>query len=411
MSDLTSLRDHIHEAADTLTPADPAALRARGERRRARHRVATASMVATSLLVLTAFAAAFVPAVLSARPDAAPQDVAGTRTVVLRQGTITGNLDGSPALGAGSMWVPLRVSSGSMDLVRYDAVTVTEKARWQILRNPRSITVSDHYVWVAGNNASGVNPDASPDGYQVQQFDLAGKLIHTYSVTFMNDLVAGAGDSVWLVQGTTVPGGSHAYLAHLHDGIVDPSLTLAGTMDLADSDHELAVCPDAIYAVTDRAQAGVIGGMNAILNRVVPGDPAATSSVPIVGGALWCEPGGGVLAIEPVPTDWANLTNGGWPALVARRFFGGAPSTGGAAIALPPDQELLGFCDSGMWLGYIAASYSSISFYDPTVQRHSAPVDLTSTVWAGGMDGCALWTEEPDVAHPDRTIVRELGIQ
>jgi hypothetical protein len=383
---------------------EPGQVRARGDQRGERRRLAAVTAAVAGVLVLAA-AVVLGPATHRPQPPAgtvtpAPTSTASpatsTRPAVLRQGSITHAVDPlSMTSGHGSLWLAFRAAPiaspgatpGPGELVRVDTQTLKVTAQWPIVGSPEALVVTDHYVWVAGDIFDGRPP--AQNANHVQQFDLAGKLLHTYAIDSPTGM-AGQGDSVWIEYG---PPSHSGYLAHLHDGVIDPPVLLSGTNTIdSRNGRSLTVCPDGIYAATADDQ-----GQATYVDRVVTAGPAAPVKLPVQGlTVLGCGAGGGALAVTPDP-------NGTTVQQVS--VDGPRP-----AVTLPGFSRALGFDAGELWIGLQGSEASTTRVWRAdqsllgrggtlTIPGDSLtiPIDVVHAV----MDEHTLWALGADPHQPN----------
>jgi hypothetical protein len=420
----------IREVASTVALLDVDRVRARGDRWRVRHRRVTTTMASVLVLLFLGVVAIAVtaggrregiapvgpatfPGTVASTAVSPPLAVTGTRPVVLRQGDIAHRYAPvSAAYGAGSLWLvfatPLDLRTGyrppgTVDLVRVDVANFTVTAHWALPSSPQGLAVTDHDVWVADNSGRS-SEGGSDNSDQVQEFDLTGQLVHTYSipaagVVDVDTAAAGPGDTAW-VDYTISNGTAYAYLSLLHDGVADPPLPLDGAVNFGT--HALAVCPDGIYVGAVHTGPGLVE-VGMVVNRVVPGRPAE-SVTGLAMGPLACGARGGVVAIkEPSgPRVLGNLKT----ASAAQQYFVDGPNAG-SVMVLPDRTVLLGSCAGGVWLGQSdpAGRTSTVWLADATTRQRSASLALPMNVVLGTPNGCNLWTVSTDPHHAGRWLL------
>jgi hypothetical protein len=394
MSEVDEMVAGVRGAVSGAKWPEPGEVRSRGDQRGARRRVAVVTALVGGVLVLAA-AAALGPATHRPQPPAgtftpAPTSSASADTapstgpVMLRQGSITHAVEPlSMTSGHGSLWLAFRaapVASGAApgpgELVRVDTQTFKVTARWPIVGSPEAVVVTDHYVWVAGDIFDGRPP--AQNANHVQQFDLAGKLLHTYAIDSPTGM-AGQGDSVWIEYGKPSQLG---YLAHLHDGLIDPPVRLGGTNTIDTLyGRSLIACPDGVYAASADAQ-----GQGTYVDRVGTGGPTAPVKLPASGlTVLGCGPNGGALAVTPDPDG-----------TTVQQVFVDGP---GPTVTLPGFSRALGF-DAGVWIGLRVGDGSTTRVWrvDQSLLGRggtltiatdglTVPIDVIHAV----MDGHTLW--------------------
>jgi hypothetical protein len=317
---------------------------------------------------------------------------------VVRHGVVPSTLAlATTAFGQGSLWVALRslpvpqgVAPGPGEVLRVDPRSLAVTAHWSAAGWPAAIVVTDHYVWVAGNNVLGQFP--LPGDNTVQQFDLSGTLLHTYPVSGPVAM-AGDGDTVWVESrwlesnDPLQPG----YLDHLHDGVSDQPVQLggeAGTFGL-DEPVQVVVCADGVYALSGNVQ-----GDRAFVDRVGAGRPATRVSVPLAGyPQLGCGPGQGVLMVA---TDTTTSS--------AQQLLGA--QTVGPLVALPDYSRLIGTTDTGVWIGRSNLDNNPPSTQVSLIDKNFVLRSDTLTVLGGfptcfATDGATLWTVAPLQAPPN----------
>jgi hypothetical protein len=289
------------------------------------------------------------------------------------------------ATGHGSLWLGFAAppaagaTPGPGELVRVDAQTLTVTAHWPIVGSPAALVVTDHYVWVAGDIFDGRPP--AQNANRVQQFDLAGKPLHTYAVDGPTAMAA-QGDSVWVVYG---PPSSH--LVHLHDGIADTPLRLGG----ANEGGALVVCSDGVYVASVDHQAEMT-----VVDHIVSGKPAAQVKLPGLGlTVLGCGPHQGVLAVTPDP---AATT-------VQQLFVDGRDVA--QAKSLPGFSYAMGISDAGAWIGLRGGvgATTQIWLVDKGSLRQDRPLTIPVDVGLSVADNRTLWTVTADPQHPNAWIV------
>jgi hypothetical protein len=335
----------------------------------------------------------------------------GTRPVVLRQGSIMHPYTPVSAVyGAGSLWLafagPLNMATdsrppGTMELVRVDVANFTVTARWALPSAPQGLVVTAHAVWVADNSGQ-PNEGGQDSSDQVQEFDLTGRLIHTYSLPAVDTVAAATGDSVWVDYSLSTLVAT-SYLTRLHDGVTDAPRLLAGNAVAASvGDHALAACADAVYVGTTHISltANSVAADGVVVNRVVPGGPAQ-SATGLGVGPLVCGASKGIVAIEwrvgPSSTQRS--------AVVAQEYFVNGPDAG-PSVTLPDRTSLLGSCASGIWFGHTdPATHTSEVWWADGAAHQRGTVTLGMTVDVGAANGCSLWTVSPDPHQSDRWLL------
>jgi hypothetical protein len=397
MSDLEQLVSGVRSAVSEARWPDPARLRARGDRRRARQRIAAVAGVVAAVLAVGAAVAlgpgarhpqppsgTGTPAPTASGPTSpAPTGSATTAGApsILRQGSIEHTGDPrSMAVGQGSVWLgfaapPIQSpgdSPGPGELVRLDAQSLKVTDHWSIAGSPEALVVTDHYVWVAGTAFDGRPP--ALDANHVQQFDLHGKLLHNYPVDTPT-LLAAQGDSVWVEYGSpNVP----AYLGHLHDGVADTPLRLGGANTMHPVQGGLVACPDGVYAASADESA-----RSTVVDRVAGGRSEAQVKLPVLGlTALGCGSGQGVIAVTPDPsgTDVRQL-------FVDGRDQGRTLDAAGLSRAL-------GYSAAGLWLGQAdtAGTGTRVWIVDRGALSQGGPLTVPGDVPLAAADDRTLWT-------------------
>jgi hypothetical protein len=238
-------------------------------------------------------------------------------------------------------------------------------ARWSAAGWPEAVVVTTSYVWVAGTDgAQLVGQPLLANANQVQQFDLNGSLVHTYTVDTPTAL-AGDGDTVWVVYGPG-PGGRDSLLAHLHDGVADPPTTLSSAGDPQDSQNgnPLVVCPDGVYAATstpalvDHIQNGrIVGHVGPLTGYYSP--------------VLTCAPTRGVVIVATART---LETDRSATSFIGQRLFTGTQAVG-PTITLPDSANAIGAGSAVVWLQG-EHGYSAI---DKNLAPVSAPVTVSAS--------------------------------
>src|SRR5262245_52198380 len=223
-ADLTLLVSDLRARAAAAAWPEPPQIRDRGDRRTARRRIAVAAAALVAVAAVVALTSLPIARRAPAQPlpsTSAPSGPPGP-VDVLGLGTVHHADDVSAvAVGAGSLWLAFgagpELPGGPQpgELIRLDATTLKPLGSWSIAGSPSAIAVTSTSVWVAGDPA-----DARPvalGANQVVQYDLDGRVQHTYPVTVPLSLAAD-GESVWVQHGAA---DNLAYLTRLHDGVVD----------------------------------------------------------------------------------------------------------------------------------------------------------------------------------------------
>jgi hypothetical protein len=412
MPDLNDLADGVRATANAATWPDAAEIRSRGDGA-ARRRLAGLATAVTVLLIgaLTWWGLPRIDDHTPAGPSATGPSAAGPsatgsavpheRISVLVQTSLTHDAEAlSVASGHGSLWLAFRagpvasadIPPGPGELVRLDASTLAVTARWPIVGSPIALVVTDRYVWVAGD-VFDARPPAS-NANRVQQFDLTGTLLHTYTVDSPHAMVAAGGDAVWAQYGPS----SAMRLARLHDGVADAPLPLDGDFAL-DPAHgrPLLTCPDAVYSAV-----GDSVGQTTWVTRVVAGAAAGTVrlrqlSIP----TLLCRPGGGVLVVAPNPPSGTT----------GYEVFAG-PAAPRLIGSLPPYARALGASGDQVWaaVGTRPGSTRIWLADDGSLADASSPITLPLDVVLVATGDRTLWTVSSDPARPGATAIVALTV-
>jgi hypothetical protein len=399
MSDLDEMAAEIRTRTNRADWPEPAEIRRRGDQRTLRQRAVTivAAVVVLAIAVPTAL-------VLRTRPPAGPPPI-GTSTTpspttqplalphVVAHGSLRSAREPeSVAVGANSVWIALRANPiahtgdqpGPGELVRLDARTLARQASWPVVGSPIAIAVSQHYVWVAGDIFDGRPPAQGAN--HVQQFDLAGHLMHTYDITNPSALAV-QGDAAWVEY--QYPGNAVASVARLHDGVTDPPVRLGGANVL--SRQILVACGEWLYAVSQSDTATFIDRISADQSggRVELPDGGSTQ--------LGCDGGSDVLAVTTVVDQGSGGPSIQWPG------FGTGPRR--PAVALPNFTLFFGSTGPMLWLAH---QQSDTSFL-------GSATDLSTLATSGGIRvpdqgvsvviGQTLWTVAPDTTQSGTWIV------
>jgi hypothetical protein len=399
VEDLTApeLAVRVQRAVEALAWPEVDQIRRRGDRRGARHRVATA-LIAACLLLLAGALTLRTGAPSVPSPEIGASWIQGPVNLgLLRQvsiptvtATMHANHGADPTLlavgtftvGHGSLWmikpgpdvrVAGRVQVGPGELERIDERSSAVVARWTVVALPVAVAVTDRYVWVAGDpvRAPGADPPATVD-----QFDLAGALVHTYSITFPVALAAD-GDGVWVESGTSSA-------RRLHDGVADPPLTLSASALPSSIGTTMVVCRDGLYVATQDTAT-----LNAYVDHFAAfGSGGAGSHHVLSFGAnlapvLACAPNGGVMIVGgPGQTSMVRHWSSHDGSVTSR------PVAVGSAI---------GTDGTGVWLAELMPA--TLSVVVSRLDSDLRPVSGTFTI-AGAVtppfvatDGAAVWIE------------------
>jgi hypothetical protein len=391
MSSLDERFEHVRDAANAVTWSAPERVRGRGNQRRARRWLTTATTAVVGVVGLVA-GAALAPAALHLGPPLAGATPVAPSTVptVLHQGTITGLTGPAPiamAYGAGSLWLAqMSPTTGSAPgtLFRVDPSTLAVLSRWPIAASPSAIVATDHYLWVAGISDSVDRFTLGADA--IQQFDLSGSVVHTYSL--INPLtMIGDGDSVWVEYGQPLD-----QLARLHDGLSDPPLhTTAGPFmpGAIIGEQPLVMCPSGIYAATTDLGAHFPTVIQIRSGRIVS---QVQPIAPVTG--LGCGPGQGLLAVVAE--------------VLAQHLFSNGQASG-AHVLLPGRDRSVGFCDAGAWLNDLGSN-TTISFLDQSLRIGRSKVVIPGYVSASATAGCTLWLATP-TPNTALTTITEVALR
>src|SRR5262245_19417403 len=314
MSELDELVTGVRGAVGDTDWPEPARIRARGDRRTARTRLAVAASVAVILIgVATAVTAAGdgrrpqppigtpIPSPTATGPTGGPFHGSVPR-VADRLTLVTANEPATMALGAGDLWlagaatpIPAGGQPGAGRLFRFDGRTAARKAEWPIAGSPIALVVTAQHVWVASSVGDGRPP--ARDANLVQQFTLDGTLLRSYPFVDPFGLVA-VGDEVWVEYGSP---GDKANLSRLHDGIADPPLTLTGAnpgSPNAGGGWPLIACPDGhLYAATADGSGQTLSINRVAISATGAGSVTETFDLPQLGlTVLACRDRGGAVA-------------------------------------------------------------------------------------------------------------------
>jgi hypothetical protein len=389
MPDLGEKMNGIREPANAAVWLAPDQVRVLGSRRRSRHRLAVAVAVAMGMVLVT-LGATLPPTVL--RPpqpvSVAPSTNARTGPVVAHQGAVqlptpvAGHTQ-LMAYGAGSLWLAVMDPEHTHvpgTLLRVDPRTLTVISRWPIAAETTAVVVTDHFVWVAGQ----FNGDPLVwNGNLVQQFDLSGRVIHSYGLDSPSAMI-GQGDSIWVVYGPFTND-----LSYLHDGTTDPPLISRDGLyfgNLPHSGQEMVVCPDGLY-VAAQGPNPLAQPPQTTVSRIVSGRLAALAHITWPATGLACAPGGGIFITEG--DRW-----------VRRLFLAG--QTVGPYVAIPGGVMVptVGMCDGGAWLEGRFNVNPTISFLPQDLKIEDAHVTVPGALLASAMDGCTLFLATANLDEP-----------
>jgi hypothetical protein len=399
VEDLTApeLAARVQRAVEALAWPEVDQIRRRGDRRGAYHRGA-AALVAASLLLLAGALTLRTGAPSGPSPEIGasrsqgPVNLGLLRQVSIPTVTVTmpASQGADPAVVAvgtftvahGSLWMikpgpHIRVAGtvrvGPGELERIDERSSAVVARWTVVALPVAIAVTDRYVWVAGNpvTAPGADPPAT-----VEQFDLAGGLVHTYSITFPVALAADR-DGVWVESGTSSA-------RRLHDGVADPPLTLSASALPGSIGPTMVACRDGLYVATqDTTTLDAYVDHFGAFGSGGEGSHHVLSFGANLAPVLACAPGGGVMIVGgPGQTSMVRHWTSNDGSVTSR------PVAVGSAI---------GTDGTGVWVAELMPA--TLSVVVSRLDSDLRPVSDTFTIAGAVMppfvatDGAAVWIE------------------
>jgi hypothetical protein len=259
-------------------------------------------------------------------------------------------------------------------------------------------TVTGQQVWV-------VTELSQVGGFRehgVQQFDdpsVPAAIPHNVELPFVVGLAA-QGDAVWVLAGS--PSDQRSHLYHLRDGRADLDVPLSGYPDpvvgrkvqTAPTNNSVVACRDGVYATSTRFPS------TTLVDHIVAGRVVGTVDLPAV-VSIWleCGPGPGVVAVS------GNAE----AATTVRPLFNSGNDVG-AALPLPDHSEILGACDTGVWLGRSVGDQTKVWWLDANLARQSAPITLSRVVKSAS-DGCTLWTASVTPQHPEGWTLNAIGMR
>lgn len=403
MRDLDELIDGLRADTDQALWPSVDQLKTRA-RHRAVRRGAAAAVAAGLVVATAALVGAHVPARGTRPPVVIPgTSPAVTRTAALRVASTVAIVAPrsvlAAAAGHGSFWYTTAPAGSTFSgkpghLVRVDQDSLRRMSDWPVVGSPVAVVVAAGYVWVAGDRADwvagkGETPPLGAD--TVQQFDLTGRLVHTYQVPGPTQLVDAGGDAVWVEYSASASGRPH--VARLRDGTATPTFQLDYLP--VEGVAPLAVCPDGIYAVSQDLSGIDHGVVVTHVQRFSPGGAA-------LGEATVTDSGFAALTCQ-APGVWLTVSES-TSSLYRLRFDGTAP-----VKVEPPargDGRVVAVAGSTVWLWEPAGSGDAgrVSMLDTGSPGVPASVALTDVAVAT-TDGARLWAVVADI---DKTYLVEV---
>jgi hypothetical protein len=313
----------------------------------------------------------------------------------------------SVAFGHGSVWLAFRGGTTAPfppgralrgRLLRISAETLRVTASWPIVGSPVGLAVTSRYVWVAGDIFGGRPPAYDAD--HVQQFTVAGALVHSYRVPGPVAL-AGAGDAAWVEYGGQ--GNRHVAVQRLRAGGGGRPVRLSAADAPGGYNTPLTACLGGVYAMSWDDNSG-----RTLIDRIAAGQAAGSVRIGDLGNSvLSCAPGGAYVVVQDGATDY--LWHLGFTVRGGRVL---------AVVRLPGYTHGLGGSDGRPWLeldnadvagASASAAGTRIWQLGPRTLRPGPWVTLPAEVALSVAAGNRLWTVSPVNGPGDRWVITELA--